>query len=145
MINLVINEDESLDRIYRYLVDVNKDFTPPLSKRVDVKRYAQKLSLSAINLFVSLDGNDVAHAAFYANDRVKSQSFLTSISVKREVRGQGIGNALMKEVILRVKLAGMKKIFLEVDSSNMNAVQLYMKMGFRFLDDSDSFMVFLLE
>ena len=145
MINLAIVEDDSLNRIYQYLVDVDEDFTPPLSERVEIKRYAEKLSSNAINVFVSINTQDIAHAAFYANDMSQSRAFLTSISVKSAARGRGVSDALMKDILLRSMKAGMTEIFLEVDATNTGAIRFYRKVGFEFSKGSDSTMFLTLK
>lgn len=140
MADITINEDKSKSRIYSYLVEVDPDFIPPLNSRVDINSYAEKLSSNAINLFASIDGRDVGHAAFYADDRTHNRAFLTSLSVKSETRGKGVSAALMQEIKLRCRRADMTKIALEVDAENAAAIRFYTKAGFEFSDESDSTM-----
>lgn len=55
---------------------------------------------------------------------------ITNVSVKKELQGQGIGNALVTELIKRTGDMGINTIFLEVRASNQPAIALYEKMGF---------------
>lgn len=55
---------------------------------------------------------------------------ITNVSVKKELQGQGIGKALMTELIKRTGEMGINTIFLEVRKSNGSAIGLYEKMGF---------------
>lgn len=55
---------------------------------------------------------------------------ITNVSVKKEVQGQGIGTALIEELIRCMKEREVQTIFLEVRQSNAPAIALYEKMGF---------------
>lgn len=47
-----------------------------------------------------------------------------------EFRGQGIGSRLLRETVEAAKHAGLKRIELEVFSSNRVAIALYQRHGF---------------
>lgn len=57
------------------------------------------------------------------------QMEITNIVVKKNMRKKGIGNLLLKELILLSK--GKNNIFLEVNAKNINAIKLYEKNGFK--------------
>ena len=57
------------------------------------------------------------------------QMEITNIVVKKSMRQKGIGNLLLKELILLSK--GKNNIFLEVNTKNINAIKLYEKNGFK--------------
>lgn len=57
------------------------------------------------------------------------QMEITNIVVKKNMRQKGIGNLLLKELILLSK--GKNNIFLEVNAKNINAIKLYEKNGFK--------------
>lgn len=65
----------------------------------------------------------------YPNRRVKHRAKL-SISVRKEHWNQGIGTAMMDEIIARAREMGIKVIELEVLAGNAGAIALYHKMGF---------------
>ena len=52
-----------------------------------------------------------------------------AMSLYKEYRGLGIGTALLKEILLNLKLAGYTKVSLSVQKDNY-AVKLYKKVGF---------------
>lgn len=54
-----------------------------------------------------------------------------SIAVLEGYRGMGIGQKLMEEGMKNVREAGASEIYLEVRQSNLPAIQLYRKLGFR--------------
>lgn len=55
---------------------------------------------------------------------------ITNVSVKKDKQGQGIGSALVKELITKTVSRGVRTLFLEVRKSNAAAQALYEKMGF---------------
>jgi ribosomal-protein-alanine N-acetyltransferase len=58
---------------------------------------------------------------------------INNLAVHPEFRGRGIGEALMRHIIDRVKKNGATFITLEVRPSNTAAVTLYQKLGFEIL------------
>lgn len=127
-----IVQDQSESRIFGFLRNVDCDFCPPLSSRVDLAEYAKKLSLCATNLFAISRGVDVGHVAFYSNDLINKRAFLSSVSLKKEVRGSGLALYLLEEVFSRCKSDGAGSVYLKVDERNARAVEFYRKNGFKF-------------
>jgi len=61
---------------------------------------------------------------------VLDEATLMDIAVKRECRGRGIGNMLLKHVLALSLDNGMVEVWLEVRESNKSAITLYEKHGF---------------
>lgn len=59
-----------------------------------------------------------------------------AMSLYKEYRGLGIGTALLKEILLNLKLAGDTKVSLSVQKDNY-AVKLYKKVGFTVYDENE--------
>lgn len=59
-----------------------------------------------------------------------------AMSLYKEYRGLGIGTALLKEILLNLKLAGYTKVSLSVQKDNY-AVKLYKKLGFTVYDENE--------
>lgn len=57
---------------------------------------------------------------------------LANIAVRKIYQRQGIGNALMSEMLKIAKEKGIKNIYLEVRKSNLGAQIFYEKFGFNF-------------
>lgn len=55
---------------------------------------------------------------------------ITNVAVKASMRGQGIGQKLVKELLIRAEEQGVRNVFLEVRESNKPAISLYEKQGF---------------
>lgn len=56
---------------------------------------------------------------------------ITNIVVKKDFRKKGIGNELLEQLIKLAKENGKDKITLEVNSTNLAAIKLYEKNGFK--------------
>lgn len=67
-----------------------------------------------------------------------------SISLFAEYRGQGIGTALMKEMLILLKINGFKTASLSVQKANF-AVKLYRKLGFAILSEKEEELIMVVE
>lgn len=56
---------------------------------------------------------------------------LANLAVRADVRGKGVGAALLDHVLDRARQRGVHEMFLEVRASNRGAVALYESRGFR--------------
>ena len=68
-----------------------------------------------------------------------------AIAVGPDVRGHGVGSALLAELIRVTTEAGVRALSLEVDIPNTAAVQLYAKAGFGMVSRSPNAAVMLLD
>ncbi len=79
-------------------------------------------------LVAEVDGRVVGYAS--ATLRGKA-GHLVSIAVLPEFRRLGIGKALLKALLERLREAGARSVTLEVSVRNKAAINLYLKMGFK--------------
>jgi ribosomal-protein-alanine N-acetyltransferase len=56
---------------------------------------------------------------------------ITKVSIRKEFQGKGLSNILMEDFFNRIKNVDIKTITLEVRVSNVNAIGLYKKYGFK--------------
>ncbi|MBN2089916.1 GNAT family N-acetyltransferase [candidate division KSB1 bacterium] len=103
--------------------------------------------LEAVREFVSklIQDNDIQFMALNAEGKVVGWCDIIQIhfpgfehggrlgmGIIKEYRGQGIGKMLMEKAITEARHRGLIKIELEVFASNIPAVNLYKKYGFKF-------------
>ncbi len=69
----------------------------------------------------------------------EEEAKIMSVAVKKEFRRKGIGKMLLKEVIKRAKIRGVKRMTLEVRVSNKAAQELYKKLGFEVVGVLESY------
>lgn len=117
-----------IDIFYKYLVEMDKEYIPPISHLVDdIFQYAQKICKNAY-IIVAKDKKEVIGIyAIYINDKY---SFMTTGSVKHHYRGKGIFKQLIHQGI---NLSKEKKVLyteLEVYSENERAVSIYTQNGY---------------
>ena len=122
------NGDETKKRIEKFLQDMDNEFVPSLGSRVDIPQYASKLARLAETVFIMEHSKaDIASCSIYCN---QSNAYISSIAVKKQYQGQGVGSMLIKEVVRHVK-GKCKAIVLHVHRANKEAIYYYRKNGFR--------------
>ena len=73
------------------------------------------------------DGKVAAYYSMY----VAGEGFVNNLAVAPEMRGKGVGNALMQDMMYAASLSGVTAVTLEVRESNSAARALYEKFGFK--------------
>jgi len=117
-------------QIAEHLLCCDADFVPPLSGRVGIGNYARKLASKAERFEAWAGGVLVGLVAVYCDDTERRAAFITSVSVLRELHGQGIALRLLEQGIGHVKELGFERLELEVDRGNASAINLYEKTNF---------------
>jgi len=128
-IDFLLNEASS-ELVAEHLSRCDSDFVPPLSERVKIIDYAEKITSNATRFEAWSGGMLVGLVAAYCNDYVKRTAYITSVSRLAAWGGKGIASHLMKWCVDYVKALGMQQISLEVASDNKVAIELYEKIGF---------------
>lgn len=111
-----------IDRVYEI---ENESFFEPWSKKILIN---ELLNNKLTKHFV-LEKEGII-VGFYISRFVIDESELDTIAIKKEYRGQGLGEKLMNHYIKYCKSKGVKKISLEVRVTNEAAINLYEKYGF---------------
>ena len=115
------------NRIEEFLKELNEDFVPSLSSRVDIKEYSLKLAEFADTIFLYNDNNELmASCSIYCNC---ASEYISSIAVKKKYRGIGVGALMMGEVKHHVK-TNCDEIGLRVHKDNIKAIAYYRGSGF---------------
>jgi ribosomal-protein-alanine N-acetyltransferase len=61
---------------------------------------------------------------------INPEAHILSISVTKKIQSKGIGTLLLQSMLDQCKAMNYKKIFLEVRTSNIQAINFYQKFGF---------------
>jgi len=99
-------------------------FSDPWSKEAFMEELRLKL---AIPLVVKLGEKVVGYTCLWHLD---AQLEVANFAVSPDHRGKGIGERIMKRILLEAKERGCKSIILSVRESNLPAIKLYTKFGF---------------
>ena len=113
--------------LYNFLKDIDEDFTPCLSSKVDLELFVEKIQNYAelvVDETVILRGLVV----LYCNDFSNYKAYISLVGIRREFRGMGIARRLMIKAIQKAKDNGMKII--GIHSNNVIALNLYKSLGF---------------
>ena len=102
----------------------------PLSLRVNIDEYAEKLADNSYNFFLEIGGEDAAHAGVYIS-KEKSKAYLSSIAVLPPFFKKGLGAKLLQNIECFLKKHNIKLIELEVDMNSKKLRSFYAKAGFR--------------
>lgn len=122
----------SAAQIAAHLEACDEAFKPPLSSRVRVDDYAQKIRDRAERFEAWTGEMLVGLVAAYCNDKEGRVAFITSVSVLPERQGAGIASMLLARCISHAAGLRFTRVELELDQRNTPAVSLYVKHGFRF-------------
>lgn len=120
----------STAEITNHLTHCDSNFIPPLNSRVNIDDYAKKIATSATRFEAWSAEKLVGLVAAYCNDVEQRTTFITSVSVLTEWRGQGIPSELISKCIAHTKEIDFSRIKLEAASNNIPAIKLYEKSGF---------------
>jgi RimJ/RimL family protein N-acetyltransferase len=97
------------------------------------KEYIKVQQDSKINLFIvaEIDGRIIGTCGLNGSTRKRLRHTADlGISIDKEHWGMGIGRKMMEASIQWAKEHGIARIALEVDTQNIRAINLYLKMGF---------------
>ncbi len=97
----------------------------------------QNTSVSFPLVVVRRPGEEVvAYIVFW---QIRDDVQVNNVAVHPECRGLGLGEAVMRFAIAKVRAAGAGFMTLEVRKSNAPAVSLYRKLGFEVLGDRKNY------
>lgn len=111
--------------IAAHLSSCDVAFVPPLSSRVDLAAYAQKISEKGKCFEAWLASELIGLVAVYSNDLNGGFSFITNVSVLPAWHGRGIGSRLLNMCIQDLSGCGIQRIELHVQQDNASAIRLY--------------------
>ncbi|HND88871.1 MAG TPA: GNAT family N-acetyltransferase [Saprospiraceae bacterium] len=114
----------------RHLWACSPDFTPPLSEKVDIPAYAEKMSQRAVNFEAWHGDTLVGMVNAYLNDLDSRTGYITNVSTLRTHTGQGIGAQLLARCLAYATERGFRNLGLEVNAHSPGAVRLYERHGF---------------
>lgn len=124
--------------ISEILKEVDSDFQPPLSSKLVLNDYANKLLDKATFFSVFENSTMCAFIAFYDNDEDRENAYLSMLAVRLKYRGLGLGESLLKHSIRVLKRKSFKYYNLEVFKNNDSAIKLYLQNNFEIIRESEA-------
>lgn len=89
------------------------------------------------------DGNFAAFVAFYCNDTISKNAFLSLIGVLEQYEGNGFGQLMLDKAVSVSRKNGMRRMALEVRKDNERAISLYKKNGFAVQKPKDETLIIM--
>lgn len=123
--------------IKEYIETYDKDFYIPLSSRVDMEVFAQKLSDLSTTFFVVKDATVVGLICSYFYQPETKKGFITLVHTKHEYRGFHLSVILLDAVKNYAKDNGFEAIDLFVSKQQTAAFNLYLKHGFEVIEEGE--------
>lgn len=120
-----------INQLVEHLESCDHDFSPPLSQRTDLTRYADKLFTQAECFEAWVSGELVGLVAIYLNDEEEELAFISNVSVLRRWQGNGIASHLLRESLSLARKRRFNVACLNVNAANSAAITMYEKAGFR--------------
>jgi ribosomal protein S18 acetylase RimI-like enzyme len=122
--------------IYAHLKACDETFIPPLSQRVIIKDYAEKLFRFAERFEYFEENTLIGLLALYCNDPKKETAFISNLSVLEKWQKRGIAKKLLNSAIDFLQEKQFKKVSLETDINNFHAIHFYKKQSFKVIKTS---------
>lgn len=115
-------KEEDMDQVYAI---ESSSFSRPWSR----ESFLQSLN-NPRNLYLVAEegGNILGYCGLWG---IVGEGEITNVAVDKRYRNQGIGEAILRELIKQAGAMGIEAFTLEVRLSNLSAIHLYHKLGFR--------------
>jgi ribosomal protein S18 acetylase RimI-like enzyme len=128
--SLTYRTQPSLNELTEFLQRIDADVVPPLSSRVRLQEYSEKLNRSADCIVAELDHRVVGLCAMYCNDQATREGFISLIAVDAQLRRMGLGASLLEKGLELALNKGMERTLLETHVANHKAISLYRSKDF---------------
>lgn len=113
-----------------HLLHCDSCYIPPLSTRVNITEYSNKLSVLAMTFEAWHHANLIGLVAAYFNDETLSTAYISDVSVNSIYQGKGVARKLVLACINYAHERKFRYVNLEVGIENAGAIQLYTTLGF---------------
>ncbi len=120
-------EHESLTQLLRQL---DATFPIPLSRKVDLAAYAEKLLRIGTAYGAWEEESPVGLCGFYANDQQTGKAYVSVVGVLASHQRRGIARTLLADSLALCRKAGMGQCCLYTHQTNLGAIALYRSFGF---------------
>lgn len=127
----------SVDFFKEYVIMHDKDFYEPLTDRIDIEIFVDKVHKLSTTFVLVVDGKVAGLIAAYFYDVPSEKGFITLTHIKREFQGQHLSTILLETVQNYVRSINFKYIDLMVYKDNVPAFKLYQKHGFEILENKN--------
>lgn len=126
----VVEECYDKTLLLDFLNSIDKLLPVPLSLRVNLSDYVEKIINCGKVLSIKDENEIKAVALFYCNDFKTGCAYITLLATKKSAQKKGLAKKLLDIVEKYCKDNSMKTIALDTDILNTSAIALYSKCGY---------------
>lgn len=130
------NENKECFELIRLEVANDSSFIPYRDNELD--HYIAKLDKLAFFEKFYIEDALVGFIAYYCNDTVNKQAFISLVLINPKYRGRGISKELMHRTLSSIEKKGFLECSLEVNKKNKKAIKLYESTGFNIKSQTDT-------
>lgn len=124
---------ENIDKkeLFTFLNSIDGLFPVPLSNKVDLQQYAEKLLEKGQLCIERRNGEIVGLVAGYTENLTDNMAYISLVGTSEKAQNQGIATKLIKEFCDECRKKNIERVHLYTDIRNSNAIYLYEKIGFK--------------
>lgn len=122
MVKIRKMEREDVNQVYQIEKEL---FSMPWSKEDFLFALEKEKNLYLVAL---IENKVVGYCGLWG---ILDEGQITNVAIKKEKQGQGIGTLLLQQLLEQGYQNGLLEYTLEVRESNLNAIHVYKKLGFR--------------
>lgn len=129
---MVVKNKKEIEKesFFDFIKKINYDFPIPVSEKVDLKEYCEKLWEKAELIAEVQDGEIRGLVAGYMNDLENRSAYISLVGVSKEFRNQGLGHQLVHQFVLRCREKQICSVNLYTHKTNQAAIRMYEGLGF---------------
>ncbi len=119
---------EDLEEVFR--INQENFTTDAWSKLAFEKEFENKFSKKFV---LELNGKVIGYIIYWV---ISEEATIMSFAIDREHQNKGYGELLLKESLKKI---GAKRVSLDVRKTNLRAIRLYRKLGFRLVSERKAY------
>lgn len=127
---VVFRNQFSYHQLQEFIDKIDAQLPTPLSNRIDLDAYTEKLYTKAHICAEKVDGCIVSLVAGYTKNMADNMSYITLVGTLASARRRGYAEKLMKEYISYCRSRKIRGIHLHTEHKNTAAIALYTMLGF---------------
>lgn len=129
---MMINNKQEIEKekFFDFIKKINYDFPIPISEKVDLNEYCEKLWEKAELVAEVQDEEIRGLVAGYMNDLENGSAYISLVGVSRDFRNQGLGKKLVHQFVLLCREKQIRSVNLYTHKTNQAAIKMYEGLGF---------------
>lgn len=135
--NQIFHQSVTHDMLDRYIRKMDLELPIPLSQRVDISEYVNKIYEKA-HIVARVENGEIVSAVIgYIENLIGNMSYITMVGTLSIARHKGYATEMLRKYILDCKQKKLEGIHLYTDWGNKAAIHLYKSLGFVCANECD--------